>query len=502
MTYRTRTQTRQLTLPRLPLVLSVWVALACGAWALFRGAEYALLALQYAAPLDGQEGMALWEAALLRSGRGLYLPVVPSYFVSAPYPPLHPLLLALFGHSVTPHIFWAGRVISLIAALLTAFCGFGLVRHTTGSKLAGVAAGVLILAFAPIQLWALRIKPDMVGLALTIGGLWLVARWQGENSVTDSSGSARSSDRWGLPSATLVAAACAFVLAHFTKQTMLAGPLAAATFLALHQWRLALRWGLLYLLLLGAAWLLLDIVTHGQYTYHIWVLHKLQWSGDRFWKLASQLRDTWPLVILGCVCLWMCVRRPTVVNAYLLWAPASLIGAGVVGSHHNHLLETGVALALAGGQAIGLGLLSGGTLRVLAPVLVGTQLLFWRLPLPWFAGDFEPDPRYSRYIDYVRATPGEIMADDVGLVYAAGRPLHYDDPAAMGPAAMLGLWDQRQFVADIRAKRFSTIILAMNVFEDGLIDPSSRWTPEMLQAVKDAYEIKFKDTLIIYGPKP
>lgn len=500
MTFRTRSHTRQLTLPRLPLVLSVWLALACGSWALLRGVEYVLLALRYAAPLDGQEGMALWEAALLRNSLGLYLPVVPSYFVSAPYPPLHPVLLAVFGHSTTPHLFWAGRVISLVAALLVAVCGFGLVRRVTGSKQGGVSSAVLILAFAPVQLWAMRIKPDMVGLALTIAGLWLVARWPGEPAIADARGMARRA--WKLPSATLVAAASAFVLAHFTKQTLLAGPLAAATFLMLHDWRLAVRWGLLYLLLLAGTWLLLDLVTHGQYTYHIWVLHKLQWSGDRFWKLASQLRDMWPLLVLGLIGLVVCHRQPTVINAYLLWAPASLIGAGVVGSHHNHLLETGVALVLAGGQAVGLGMMSGGTLRVLAPVLIGTQLLFWRVPLPWFSGDFQPDLRYSRYIDYVRATPGEVLADDVGLVYAAGRPLFYDDPAAMGPAAALGLWDQRQFVADIRAKRYSAIILPMNVFEDGLIDPSARWTPEMLQAVKDAYTVKFKDTLIIYAPRP
>lgn len=498
MTLRTRTQAREITVPRLPLVIGVWIALACGAWALLRGGQYALLALRYVAPLDGQEGMALWEAMLLRTGRGLYFPVLPGNFVSAPYPPVHPLLLALLGQSSVPHVFWAGRVISLVAALMVAFCCFGAVRQTTSSRLAGAAAAVLVLAFAPVQLWALRIKPDMVGLAFTAAGLWLTARWQGSVWTSERRDLGATAAR--IPAA-LVAAALAFVLAHFTKQTMLAGPLATGTLLLLHDRKLALRWGLLYLAVLCATWATLDIVTHGQYTYHIWVLHKLQWYGARFWKLASQLRDAWPLALLGLFGLWECRRRPTVLNAYLLWAPASLIGAGVVGSHHNHLLETGMALALAGGQAIGLGLTSRGALRLLAPLLLGTQLLLWRVPLPWFTGDFDPEPRYSRYIDYVRATPGTVLADDVGLVYAAGRPLRYDDPAAMGPAATLGLWDQRQFVADIRAKRFSSIILRINVFEDGLIDPSGRWTPEMLQAVADAYQIKFKDTSIIYAPR-
>lgn len=484
----------------MPLVLGVVLALLCSYWALQRGVAYVALGLQYPAPLDGQEGFALWEAALLRSGRPLYQPVVPDYFVSAPYPPVHPLLLALIGESSVPHVFWAGRIVSLLAALGVAIAGWGLVWRTTSSRLAGVAAAALLLSFAPLQLWALRIKPDMVGLLFTVAGLWLVARDRGsENTGRNVLTFSRSHVLTFSP--TLIAAAFAFVLAHFTKQTMLAGPLAAGTYLLLRDWKLAIRWGVLYLALLAATWAILDLVTYGQYTYHIWVLHRLDWSGARFWKLATQLRDTWPLVILGIMGLVACVRRPTVINAYLLWAPASLIGAGVEGSHHNHLLETGVALALAGGQAIGLGLTMGGTLRILAPVLLATQLLLWRAPLPWFAGEYDPDPDYDRYIDFIRSTPGEVMADDVGLVYAAGKPLRYDDPAAMGPAADRDLWDQSQFVADIRAGRFSAILLRIDVWEDGLIDPTGRWTPEMLQAVKDRYEIKFKDTLMIYVPR-
>lgn len=508
---RSRSVGRAATLPLAPLAVgAVLLALLCGAWALARFASYTGMALAYSAPLDGQEGMALWEAGLLRSGRGLYVPVEPSSFVSAPYPPLHPLLLALFGTSATPHVFWAGRIISVVAALAVALAGWALARRITGSTLAGVAAAVLLLSFAPIQLWALRIKPDMTGLALTVAGLWFAARFENAKFKVQSSKSKVQSSKSKVTASrthamniqpTLMAAAVAFVLAHFTKQTMLAGPLAAGTFLLLRDWRVALRWGVLYVALLAGTWLALDLATGGQYTFHIWVLHKLQWYPHRMWKLVAQLADAWPLIILGAVGLISTWRRPTVINAYLLWAPASLVGAGVIGSHHNHLLETGTALALAGAQAVGLGLTLGGVLRVLGPALLATQLLLWRAPGPWFSGEFAPDPDYNRYVEFVRATPGEVMADDVGLIYAAGRPLRYDDPAAMGPAATLGLWDQRQFVADIRAQRFSAIILRMDVAADGLIDPSGRWTPAMLQAVLDSYTLKFEDTLFIYVPK-
>jgi hypothetical protein len=218
-------------------------------------------------------------------------------------------------------------------------------------------------------------------------------------------------------------------------------------------------------------------------------------------KFVVQLRDTWPLIGLGLAGLVATWRRPTVINAYLLWAPASLIGAGVVGSHHNHMLETGMALALAGGQALGLGLQYGGMLRLLAPVLVALQLFLWREPAPWIEEDYEPEPDFARYIKFVRQTPGEVLSDEIGVLYAAGRPIPFDDPAAMGPASAIGLWDASRLIADIRAQRFSAILLRINVFND-VTDNTGRWTPEMLHAVRDAYELKFDDSMDIYVPKP
>lgn len=503
MTTRSEAQSRVFAWQRALLLAAVVAAIACGWWGVARAVDAAITLLNHVAPLDGQEGLALWEAGLLRSGRGLYLPVVPDQFVSAPYPPTHPLLLALFGFADGPHVFWSGRIISLVAGVLVGAFGALLVRRVTHSWLAAIAATVLLLSFAPLQLWSLRIKPDMTGLALTVAGLWLVALDHEPRIIAHgSSESRRALSIVGRPF--LILAAVAFVLAHFTKQTLLAGPLAVGTVLLLRDWRLAVRWGALTVLLLAAAWIALDLITRGQYTYHVWVLHRLPWHLSRFLRLTAQLRDTWPLItlsLLGMAATW---RRPTVINAYVLWAPASLIGSGVVGANHNHLLETGIALSLAGAQAVGVALerqaIPLPALRVIAPVLLATQLLLWRTPLPWFAGDFTPDPDYARYIEFIRSTPGEVMADDVALVYAAGKPLPYDDPAAMGPAARQGLWDQSRFIADIRARRFSAILLPFDIDDAGL-EASERWTPDMLQAIDDAYEIKFRDTQFIYVPR-
>src|SRR5215207_810683 len=71
--------------------------LALLALPLLWGSGTRLLALlRYPYPHDGLEGTLLHEARLLWAGQPLYQPLERSRFVSAPYPPLHPLLLSLF----------------------------------------------------------------------------------------------------------------------------------------------------------------------------------------------------------------------------------------------------------------------------------------------------------------------------------------------------------------------------------------------------------------------
>ncbi len=470
--------------------------------ALTRFRDYVRVALAYAPPLDPQEGFALWETDRWRAGLGFYVPLDRYSFVSAPYPPVHPFLLSLIGSSHGPHVFWGGRMLALASLLVIAGGAMWLVRRVTGSWLGGVTAVGLVLAQPTFQLWSMRIKPDLAGLGATVVGLALVAqscRPSADMAVRQRSTGWLQPVLWAVP----------FVLAHFTKQTLVAGPLAAATLLWLRDHRAALRFSLAFVVLLALPWLALDLVTHGQYTYHIWILHQLGWKFPLWLKLVRQLAPLWPLMLLSLAGLLAMWRTPTIINAYVLWAPLSLLGAGVQGANTNHLLETGLALALGGGQALGIGLHSLATAPVVCrhrALLVALPLLAlqWMLlatPTAWFRGDFTPDPRYGRYINFIRATPGEILADDVGLLYAAGRPLRYDDPSTMGPAAARGLWDEGGLLDDLRHQRFSAVILPVNTNNDGLLDPSGHWTPVALQTLAAYYRVKFPDTRTIYVPK-
>src|SRR5690242_16643676 len=148
--------------------------LALSALPLLWGAAVRLLALlRYPYPHDGLEGTLLHEARLLWSGEPLYQPLQRLRFVSAPYPPLHPLLLGLADQIAGPHVFWGGRLLSLVAALGVAALVVLTSRRVGGRWAAGLLGASLFLSAPPVLLWATRVKPDLLALLFTALGLCL-----------------------------------------------------------------------------------------------------------------------------------------------------------------------------------------------------------------------------------------------------------------------------------------------------------------------------------------
>src|SRR5689334_12731567 len=148
--------------------------LALAALPLLFGAAVRLVALlSYPYPHDGLEGTLLHEAHLLWSGAALYQPLDRFSFVSAPYPPLHPLILGLADQLAGPHVFWYGRLISLMAALGVAALIVLIVWRTGATWLGGLIGACLFLSAPAVLLWATRIKPDLTAMLWTALGLFL-----------------------------------------------------------------------------------------------------------------------------------------------------------------------------------------------------------------------------------------------------------------------------------------------------------------------------------------
>nr|MDQ2997732.1 hypothetical protein [Chloroflexota bacterium] len=151
--------------------------LALLALPLLWGAAVRMLALlRYPYPQDGLEGTLLHEARLLWAGEPLYQPLERGRFVSAPYPPLHPLLLGFANQFAGPHVFWSGRLLSLVAALSVAALIVLIVRRAGGTWLGGLLGTSIFLSAPPVLLWSTRVKPDLTALLWTALGLWFAQR--------------------------------------------------------------------------------------------------------------------------------------------------------------------------------------------------------------------------------------------------------------------------------------------------------------------------------------
>lgn len=475
--------------------------------------------LNYPYPTDGLEGTLLHEARLLWSGQPLYQPLARDSFVSAPYPPLHPLVVGFANQFSGPHIFWSARLVAVIATLVTASAIAVLTRRVSRSWLAGFIGAAIFLSAPPVLLWGSRVKPDLFALQWTTLGLCFSSG--ALRSAYSSEGSPSGDRSWR----SLVPAVICFWLAFLTKQTAVMAPLAAGLALLiadLRRWRhdrpdgyirqLPIRWrtvgfGLSYLIGAVSILLLLDLITAGQFIAHISGLHRSEWwSMHLVRKYVRLLLPYSPLMLLGLVFIVRAIRddRALVPVCYALVAPITLLGAAEIGANHNHLLETILALSIVGGCAAGWAaqLTRQRVAGVLLLSLCILQIMLAQQPQPWFVGELAPPDSPERFVHFIRNTPGEILADDVGLLLLAGKPIRYDDPSTMGPAAVSGVWDQSGLIEDIAQQRFSAIMIPEDVVAEPVpYDGVGRWTAEVRAAIREHYELKFRDRINTYVPK-
>lgn len=490
---------------------------------LWRSTDQLQTLVEFPYPTDQLEGTLLHEARLWMAGEPLYQPLERYTFVSAPYSPLHPLVLGLVDRAVTgPHVFWSGRLISAASWAIVGVLIVLIARRVSGSWLAGVVGAAVFLSAPPALLWSARIKPDMFAYVWTTLGVLLTTH----SIEAPHTRSARIS---------LALALLSFQLALFTKQTAVIAAFACGVALLLadmrhfvqhrqtgrragYVGRLPIRWrtlvfGVAYLGLALGQVLILDGITNGNFTAHVSGLHRSEWwSMTLVREYVWLLLPYWPFAIVALV-LWLTIasgRNPSdralVPACYALIAPITLLGAAEIGANHNHLLETLLALSIAGSCAAGWAAQNITRRWPLPTALLGlaaAQLALAFQPQPYFGGELALVDPPERFLNFMRNTPGEILADDIGLLLQAGKPIRYDDPSTMGPAAVSGVWDQSGLIDDIVNKRFSAIMIPEDVIKEPVpYDGIGRWTTEVRAAIREYYDLKFYDRIKVYTPKP
>ncbi|MGD2207719.1 MAG: glycosyltransferase family 39 protein, partial [Anaerolineae bacterium] len=325
--------------------------------------------------LDYGEGFLLHFVKEWLQGRPIYRAIGVYPYITSNYPPLT-MILALALTPILGVTYAAGRLWTLLAILAVAAIILGWVRRASGRWLPSLAAALVVIGSPYIYHWAPLFRVDLLGLALTLGGLYAV--WRGVES-----------DRPRL----LWLAMVLFVAALYTKQSFLFAPAAALAYLFFlvdrgQAVKLAAAMGALG----GGLFLVVNALTGGGFWEGLVVSNVNPFLWDEFW--AQQVDFFTTFAILGLLTVWYLVSKflleRTVplrtklspLDFYLLAALLSLGLAGKAGAWENYFFEALVAFALCAGLGlVWLRRYANRLYWILAPLLMLAQVaLMWHTP--------------------------------------------------------------------------------------------------------------------------
>jgi hypothetical protein len=400
--------------------------------------------------LEYGEAIIYAQAGRILRGEPLYEALDgPPYTVVA-YPPgfyaVAAALQATFGVGFGP-----GRVVSTLAALVTASLAAWLAGRAGGGVRYGLVAAVLFVAlgFPGRPPWYALYKEDLLGVALSFAAIGVLLS--------------------GAPNRRrLVAAGALAGLALLTKQTFVAATIAAFIWL----WRRDRSQACVFLGAWGAVtaagWGLCQLVMPG-FADNALIGNVVPFSDDALFnnlRLLVTFLGAAIAVALG----WLLVRigagRAIGEDLPVLYWGASflpLIGLAKIGSNHNYWIElaaTTSVLAAVALAAAGRRWRSHADERALVPILLVLAGAVWvahflglpAIPTP------ESNAGLDEVVNRVRAEPGPVLAEPLDVVALAGRDIVLE-PYLFSILATEGRWDPSPLVQRICSHEIGLAVL-------------------------------------------
>lgn len=465
--------------------------------------------------IDFDEGFNLDASWKLANGVNIYGQATPDRFIAAPYPPVYYILSAVF-QKVFGYGLLGGRLISFAACLAIGLFVFLFGRRLSldyfklgrlDAWMAGLVGLFIWLSLNLSLVWGTFYKQDMLAMALATAGLWFTWRWLD-----------REKGHWSL-----LLAAGLLTLGFYTKQNELAAAGAAWLYVVLKDWRQGLKFGLTLAVMLAVPFVILDVLTKNRFYFDVFVAQQVPWVLDDFLRRLTTriLPDHLLLVVLALVFTLLALaglirqwlnrewHSPPLLLIWLASGTFTLLTVGSYQSGYNHALDffPPVIVAAVGilawlisqagrpgpGQrqlAFGLGAL------LIAGGLAWQFFNYADSSLYYSAGNL-PSPVRREMLEglvkQVDQASGDILSEDIYLQLKTGRPVVYDDLYHMALQAQAGQWDESRFVADLRARRFSVILLGQG---------SRRFTDSGWEALNANYRLIFPDGIALWRPRP
>jgi len=438
--------------------------------------------------LDYGEPIVYGTAARLITGQPLYQPLDRSPFTVTSYTPLYYVLVAL-GQSVAGPGFGPGRAISLVAGVATSLCIAWLVMRHARSIWAGIFAALLFggLGFSGTVPWFALYRVDVLAVALSLGAIVVLDR--------------------GTSTGHLVLAGVLAGLAVLTKQSYVAATLAGTVWL----WSLGPRRAVLFggiAAVLAAAISLAEELATGAFVANAVVANANPFSLEQVAVLLTLFAQTLFLPV-AIASAFVVLRQPwRVVSSRLLvvyWLATalSLVGVAKFGASYNYWIEFAAStavLATVGLWAAARGRQShscGTVGRVLTWLFAANVLLLAPASLAATARGLgggaaltglQPanHAEFQQLLDFVRTTPGAVLADPADVVVLSGRQVLLE-PVIFSIRERQGQWDPEPLARRICAGEVSLLVLGFPMDAVARYAPYGEpwWPPRIMQALQD-----------------
>jgi hypothetical protein len=420
------------------------------------------------------ESIVLQEARRVAAGEALYPPPSGLPLTVTAYTPLYYLVVGALQHLLGDRSYLLGRLVSLAATLGGAACLAVGVRAASGRWPAGALAALVVLGQnLTALLWAPLHRVDALALGLTLLGLALAAT--------------------GRP----LWAVAPLLLAALTKQSYVAAPAAVLVALWPQRRRMAL-FAALFGLGLAAAAAVGQWLTRGWFLWHVVVANANPFTVDYLTTMLGQFLQYNGLPLLLTGALFSLPERPPerVWRRYFLVSLVqTLASVGKIGASSNYWLEwSAAAAALSGILAVRSAHLPPGAtgwylrslvgaLLIAVPAYQATAYEALQLRLTGETAGLRDQAQLART---VAREPGDVLADEPGVVLAAGKTLEFEPIFTL--LAEQGLWDQSPILAEIRNRRFGLVLLSRSLDEPVPPIELERITGAVRDALREAYE--------------
>jgi len=453
---------RRLSAAEWTLTLSLAAALAVTVWQCARA-----ISIPY--QIDYGEGLLLEGA--IRLTRNLPLYSDPRHFPVSIHvygPVAYGLVAAATNANGVGFV--APRILVFVCALAIAGMTTLMLWRWTGSWWIAWVFGFVFLTLPAMRVWLYLARADLLGLTFVVLGLTAYVL--------------RPS--WFYLSAAL------FLAALFTKYTLVAAPASVLLHMLLTRAYQRLL-GMVALLAGGAGTVafVLQRSSHGWFLFHMARTHAdpysfYQWAG--LWLVVAVSAPV--IAALAVAHLWSELRRVTIGLAATYFLAACLTGAsaGKLGSTTNHFVEWMLGSCICAALAYERLKRSRPAIARVAAVCLGASVLVGTVyqARPEFQPFSDMAECQSAY-EYVARSPARAMlAQSLGPVLLAGKPVLLSDPFVYTQLVRTGLWSDQPLLTQIKDKQFGLIITDADV-QQMKAQGTNDWTPGLLTALAQNY---------------